>query len=253
MPPSSLRRAVLFFLAAAAVLAAGAPAALVKVDDIVLRADGGFQPQTLPRARYAPIEFQGRIDISAKGGGKPSALQEAVIDFDRDGRLNVAGLSACRSNQLGEEGARGVRETCGGAIVGTGRIEVEVDLNGTLARVGSELTILNGPPEDGHPTAILHTRIPAPIAQTFVIVVPIERRPGPFRYRATLEIPPIAGGLGALTHLEVAIGRRYRAGGQERSYVSARCSDNILETHGRFSFEDGTIIDGVVEKFCRSK
>ncbi len=250
-PP--LRRAVLFFLAAAATLAGSAPAALVKVDDIVLRADGGFQPQTLPRHRYAPIEFQGRIDISAKGGGKPSALRQAVIDFDRDGRLNVAGLPACRSKQLGEEGARGVSETCGGAIVGSGRLEVGVDLNGTRLRVGSELTILNGPPEDGHPTAILHTRIPAPIGRTYVIAVPIERRSGPFRYRATLDIPPLADGRGSITHIDVAIGRRYRVGGQERSYVSARCSDNILETHGRFSFEAGTVVDGQVEKYCHSK
>ena len=68
-----------------------------------------------------------------------------------------------------------------------------------------------------------------------------------------LDIPPIAGGLGALTHIDVKIGRRYRAGGKQRSYVSARCSDNILQTHGRFSFEDGTIIDGLVEKYCHSK
>ena len=55
------------------------------------------------------------------------------------------------------------------------------------------------------------------------------------------------------THVDVEIGRRYRAGGKPRSYASARCSDNILQTHGRFSFEDGTVIDGLVEKYCRSK
>ena len=66
-------------------------------------------------------------------------------------------------------------------------------------------------------------------------------------------MPPLAGGLGALTHLDVKIGRRYRAGGRQRSYVSARCSDNILQTHGTFTFADGTTISGQVEKFCQDK
>jgi hypothetical protein len=253
MSPPSLRRAALLFIVAAAALAGSATAALVEVDDLILRADGGFQPQTLPRHRYAPIEFQGRVDLAAKDGGRPSPLRQAVIDFDRDGRLSVAGLTVCRSKQLGEMSVRGARDACRGAIVGAGSLEAMVELNGGLFRASSALTIFNGPPQDGQPTAIVHARAPAPITETYAIVVPIERRPGPFRYRATLDIPPIAGGLGSLTHVDVAIGRRYRAGGRERSYVSARCSDNILETHGRFSFEDTTVIDGQVEKYCRAK
>jgi hypothetical protein len=248
-----LRRAALFFLVAAAALAGSAPAALVKVDNIVLRADGGFQPQTLPRHRYAPIEFQGRVDISAKGGGKPSPLQQAFIDFDRDGRLSVAGLPVCVAESIAQQSTAQARRSCGGAIVGTGRIEAAISLAGGEVRTHSLLTIFNGPRLNGVPTVVLHARFTAPATETYAIVVPIERRPGPFRYRATLDIPPIAGGLGSLTHIDVAIGRHYRAGGQERSYVSARCSDNILETHGRFSFEDGTVIDGQVEKYCRSK
>ena len=57
-------------------------------------------------------------------------------------------------------------------------------------------------------------------------------------------------GLGAVTHVDVEIGRRFSVGGQRRSYVSAHCSDGILRTHGRFSFADGTIVDGSVEKPC---
>ena len=50
-----------------------------------------------------------------------------------------------------------------------------------------------------------------------------------------------------LTHVDVDVGRRYSFGGRKRSYTSARCSDGILRTHGRFSFSDGTIIDGSVK------
>ena len=66
----------------------------------------------------------------------------------------------------------------------------------------------------------------------------------------SLPLPPIAGGLGSLTHLDASIGKRYRSAGKERSYVSARCSDGILSTRGRFTFADGTVIDGSVEKAC---
>ena len=114
----------------------------------------------------------------------------------------------------------------------------------------SPLTIFNGPRQEGHPTAVLHARTTVPSIQTFVITVPIERRPGEFRYRAIVDIPPIAGGMGSLTHIDATVGRRYRFRGVRRSYVSARCSDNVLRTHGRLTFVDDLVIDGSVDKAC---
>jgi hypothetical protein len=253
MPLPGLRRIGLLALVAVTVLAGTATGALVAVENIVLRADGGFQPQTLPKKRYAPIEFQGYIDLSAKGGGKPSPLRQALIDFDRDGRLSVAGLPTCAPEAVAAASTAEARRVCRGAIVGSGLVEAEVSLEQGDVVTSSELTIFNGPRLGGLPTAVLHARFTVPALETHAIVVPIERRRGGFRYRARLDLPPLAGGSGALTRIEVEIGRRYRAGGRDRSYVSARCSDNILHTHGRFSFEDGTVIDGSVEKFCRSK
>lgn len=255
MPHPRLKRAALLSLLAATALAGTAAAALVEVDNVVLHADGGFKPQSLPRHQFAPIDFNGRLDISAKGGGKPSPLRQALIDFDRDGRLSVAGLPTCAPESIAAAGTVEARAICGGAQVGTGKIEALVSLpSGETVAVSSPLTIFNGPRLAGLPTAVLHARLEAAgLIETFAIPVPIEKRRGGFRYRARLDIPPIAGGAGAITHVEVKIGRRYRAGGTQRSYVSARCSDNILQTHGRFSFEDGTIVDGLVEKFCHSK
>jgi hypothetical protein len=252
MPSGRLSRALALCCALAALLAAhaGADGALVKVNDIVLRADGGFQPRSLPRHRFAPIDFQGYFDIAAKGGGKPVALETAVIDFDRDGRLSSGGLPVCAPERVAEIGPREARETCAGAIVGRGEIEALIELPGTVVPARSALTIFNGPSREGHPTVVLHARTTVPATQTFAIVVPVERRPGEFRYRATLAIPPIADGLGAITRVEARVGRRFSAGGQRRSYVAAHCSDGILRTHGRFSFADGTIVDGSVEKAC---
>jgi len=230
-----------------------AGAALVSAGDVMLRANGGFQPQVLPRNSYAPIDFQGFFDVSRWGGGKPAKLAEAVIDFDRDGRLNVAGLPTCSPTALAGLGVRQGRETCPGAVVGTGRVDAWIDLPGGGALQGSSaLTIFNGPRLEGRPTAVLHARMSAPEVQTFAIVVPIEKRRGGFRYRARLAVPEIAGGRGVITRVEVDVGRRFSSGGVRRSYVSARCSDGIIHTHGRFIFADAdaTIIDGSVEKGC---
>jgi hypothetical protein len=253
MSRAALSRAVALCCTAAVLGAASfAGAALVSVNGISLRANGGFQPQVLPRKDYAPIEFQGFFDVAAWGGGKPVRLDEAVIDFDRDGRLDTTGLPTCSPDKLAGLGVRGGRSACGGAVVGTGRVEAFIEMPGGGSLEGSAaLTIFNGPPLEGQPTAVLHTRMAVPEVQTFAILVPIERRRGGFRYRAKLAIPEIAGGRGVLTRVEVDVGRRF--GGGKRSYVSARCSDGIIHTHGRFTFAEGTVIDGSVEKGCTAR
>lgn len=176
-----------------------------------------------------------------------------MVDFDRDGRLGVAGLPACPPDRIDSLGTRQARQRCRGAIVGRGLVAAVVSLPGGPVRVRSALTVFNGPRQNGRPTALLHARTAVPLPQTYAIVVPILRRRGEFRHRAVLDLPPIAAGLGAITRVEVRIERRYRAGGKRRSYVSARCSDGILRTRGRFSFADGTVVDGAIEKFCRAR
>ena len=245
------RPAIAAFALACLLLAGSAGAAMVKVGDLVLRADGGFEPRTLPRKAFAPIDFQGHADVAAKGGGVPAALEEAVLDFDRDGRLSTRGLPTCPVDRIENATPQEARRTCKGAIVGTGHVAAAIDLPGQAAlHATSPLTLFNGEPQNGDPTVILHARTTVPGIQTFAIVVPVERRPGHYGYRAAIDIPPIAAGFGALTHIDAKIGRRYSFGGRKRSYTSARCSDGILQTRGRFTFSDGTIIDGSVMKPC---
>jgi hypothetical protein len=240
-------------LALLALSAAGANAALVETGETILRADGGFQPRTLPRGHYAPIGFKGFFDIARKGGGRPDALNQVVIDFDRDGRLDPAGLPTCPLEAVVQANTEEARAHCQGAIVGQGQLGAVVVAGSSTYQAQAPLTIFNGVPQEGRPTVILHAQTTSPATQTFAIVVPIERRRGAFRYRATVNVPPIFGGNGSLTHLELEVGRRFRAGGKARSYVSARCSDSVLETRGRFTFASGLLIEGAVAKFCRAK
>jgi hypothetical protein len=230
-------------------------AALIRVDNLVLTADGGFTPRTLPRKAYKPIDFKGWARVKAVDGGIPHALKQVVLDFDHDGRLSARGLPICDPALLEEATPEEARSRCRGAIVGTGHIEALIAGVGGGAPIpaASLLTLFNGPPQEGHPTVILHARTTVPGVQNFVITIPIKRRRGDFRYRATVDVPPIAAGRGAITYADIDIGRRYRFGGKKRSYVSARCHDGILGTHGRFTFatdESDLIVDGSVEKPC---
>lgn len=246
IPPIAIAifTAMLLFVAAAG-------AALVRSGNLILVADGGFTPRQLPRNSFAPIDFKGHANLKAVDGGIPAALQQAVIDFDRDGKLTTAGLATCDPSLLADRTPDEARKVCASAIVGRGRVGalISQEGGGPIA-AASPLTVFNGPRQAGKPTAILHARTTVPVAQTFVIAVPIEKRRGEFRYRAIVDVPPIAAGRGSLTELKVEIGRRYRVAGNRRSYVAARCSDNVLRTRGRFTFADGMIVDGSVDKSC---
>lgn len=254
MPQRRLRAVALAFCACSALVVGGAGAdpALVEVGNLVLRADGNFKPHTLPKRHFAPIDFQGRVEIAAKNGGHPSPLEKAVIDFDRDGRLTPGALPVCPPETIADAAPEQARQLCAGAVVGSGHIRASIALAGGPIQTGSVLTLFNGPRQEGDPALVLHAQTTVPATQTLTIVVPVERRRGRFRYRATLAVPPIAAGLGSLTHLDVKVGRRFTVDGQRRSYVAARCGDGVVQTHGRFTFADGTAIDGSVERFCAS-
>ncbi len=233
------------------VLFAGAAnAALVKVGNLVLTADGGFTPRILPRSSYAPINFEGNANLRATDGTIPPPLQQLVLDFDRDGRLSTAGIPVCQLSQLQEVTPEEARRRCPGAIVGTGRAEAMINVGGQPIPASSPITLFNGPRLAGDPTVILHARTTVPAVQNFAITIPIEKRGGEFRYRATVDLPPIAGGAGSLVHLDASVGKHYRLGGKQRSYVAARCGNGVLRTRGRFTFGNGTIIEGSIEKGC---
>jgi hypothetical protein len=237
-----------------ALLAAGASAAFVRIDNLILSADGGFTPQLLPRKTFAPIDFVGRADLRAVDGSVPPAVQQIVIDFDRDGRLDTTGLPTCNPLRLTDATPLEARNRCAGALVGTGHVQAVIvpEAQGPVL-ASSLLTLFNGPALGGKPTVIFHARTTTPAVQNFVITIPIAQRRGEFRYRVVVDVPPIAGGRGALIHADVEVGRRYRFRHSPRSYVSARCRDNVLRTHGRFTFVDGTIIDGSIDKGCTAR
>jgi len=243
-----------FLLAACAALAVGsAQGATVRVGTLVLHADGGFQPHVLPRRSYAPIHFQGHGEIKTTDGSVPPALRHVKVEFDRDGRLATAGLPTCAPSSIEGTTVKQARRRCASAIVGRGHVGAILDFGSTRIDVRSPLTLFNGPRQGGDIVVVAHAQTTVPVFQSYVVIAPIERRRGTFGYRTSFDIPVIAGGAGALTHIDARIGRRYSFRGTRRSYVSARCSDYILQTQGYFAFDDGNVVYGSVFKPCRMR
>jgi hypothetical protein len=257
MSHRKLRRLLPLFaivLGCAIVAGVASAGAMVETRELRLELNGAFQPRDLPVHSFAPVRFEGSIDVSKPGGGEPPALQQAIVDFDRDGRLDVAGLPTCAPESIASASVEEARSICKGAIVGTGKIAALVALPSGPVPISSPLTLFNGPRLEGHPTVVIHARTTVPTTQTYAFTVPIEKRRGEFRYRAVVNIPPLADGLGAITKMSVNISRRYSADGVKRSYVAARCSDHILRSHGIFTFANGLVIEGVgLEKYCAQR
>jgi hypothetical protein len=235
-------------------IAGMADAAMVRVGRIVLRADGGFTPQSLPRHSYAPISFRGHANVESTDSQPVPALRNFRLEFDKDGRLETKGLPVCQPASLAGTTTQTARQICGKATVGSGTVAASVadpGLQGVVLR--SPLSLFNGPRINGNATVVAHARALVPTPQTYVVLITIERlKKGAFSYRASANVPEFAEGTGSLIHLEAEVGRRYKSGGVKRSYVAAKCSDSIFETRGRFEFGDpeATVIEGSVFKAC---
>lgn len=253
MPRKALIAAI---LALALLIPAGAVYAFeIRGANFIFGVSGGISPDSLPRHAYAPIEFQGQVNIAPRGGSAvPPALERAVLNFDREGRLNTRGLPTCAVNTVAAMTPQEARQACKGSIVGTGRLETAVALPGQGPVLDSSpLTLFNGVPQNGDPTVVLHARITAPVTQTFAVVVPIERLSGSYGYRATIDVPVIANGYGALTYIELKVGRRYRTGGRQLSYISARCFRGLFEARGKFTASDGSRLTVPFFKPCKRR
>jgi hypothetical protein len=68
-----------------------------------------------------------------------------------------------------------------------------------------------------------------------VVILEIRRISGP--YGTVLETVP--GSPEPIHSLTLKLHRSYKAGGQTRSYLSARCPDGSLRVKGRFTYSSG--------------
>lgn len=179
----------------------------------------------------APVSVVLSGKVGTTGGAHPSALREAVLDFDRNITLDARGLPVC--NPPGGRDFRrrlNLRKICRRAIVGTGRADFELAFPELEPiREPSPLTVFNRGVRGGVTTLVAVASLDTPVPAT--IAVPIEithtgrKSKGP---HAVAKLPAIAGGSGSLLDFKLRLGRFFSYRGTRRSLLSARCPTGKL-------------------------
>ena len=107
-------------------------------------------------------------------------------------------------------------------------------------KVGSPITLFNGPKKGNDDTIIAHAHLDYPGPTTFIVPIVIEKiHKGSFGYRVNVKIPKIAGGYGHPIEGTAKVGKKWTYKGKKHSYINARCETGHFVVHGAFSFKGG--------------
>jgi hypothetical protein len=256
-----MRRALVLLAIAALFAFAGAEAGraeLVPAGTVRLHLDGGFLPHALPRDRPAPLSVWVKGRVTTSDGSHPPPLRRLEIALNRHGRLDSRGLPTCSPARLQSTSTSAALDRCRDALVGHGHFHAAFTF-GTTPAIPSDGTILafNGR-QSGHPVLLMHLFGTVPVHATFVLSVKISHsREGDFGTILRTKIPKLAG-LGAITTIDLRIGRRYSFRGERHSYLSASCaappgfhSAYFPFLRGGFSFEGHSTVRATLLRGCQ--
>jgi hypothetical protein len=191
--------------------------------DVVISFNGRISPRNLPRHRPAPVSLQLSGGVRGTRGTAPPQLQRIEFAFGARGGLDTTGLPTCSRARLRNATQRQALGLCRNALVGRGVITTEIPLDPgkpLIARAG--ILAFNGR-SHGRPAVWVHAYSASPPV-SFVLPFYLRRlHTGAY---GVLMRSPVRRALGRwprLRSFSVIFGRRYRAAGQRRSYLSARC------------------------------
>jgi hypothetical protein len=231
---------------------ATASALVLEAGDLVVDAEGGFAPTSLPKHEDAPIKLYGRGKASTKSGELPPIVETLEIEFDRHGHVETNGLEVCTAGKLQSTTVPAARRACPNAIVGKGRGSAIVAFpEQKPIPISSPITLFNGPKKHGDDTIIAHAFTTVPVPTTFIVPVVIEKiNHGVYGYRTKARIPKIAGGAGHPISGNLTVDRKWTFKGHKYSYVNARCETGHLQAKVKVKFKDGTFLTGTFIKRC---
>lgn len=225
----------------------------LRVGKIIIIADGGFTPTTLPKRENAPIKLHGFAKFKTTDGSRPSPLRTLTIEFDKHGAVETRGLQKCTMQKLIATTTPRARKQCPDAIVGAGFGTAVVELpEQRPIEASSALTLFNGPIKHGNPTVLGHAHLDYPAPTTYTILIEIEKiNKGRYGFRTVAEFPRIANDYGSPTYGRLKIGREWTYKGKKLSYVNAHCADGRLQARGSVTFKDGSFAHGTFFRPCK--
>lgn len=237
-------------------LAAVARAETIQSGDVRVAFDADFAPKALPRERPAPItvDFEGRI--STTDGSQPPALGQLRIELNSAGELETRGLPKCPTSALQATSSDLALARCRPALVGKGTFVAQLPVERNLL-VGGRALVFNGT-VDRRPGMLIHIYVSDPVRLTLVIPIRVTHQEGRFGTLLTTTVPKLAGGSASIVQMKLKIGRRFTAGGERRSYLSAACAAPegfpgavFPFARSSFSFSDGRTMHTVLSRSCQ--
>jgi hypothetical protein len=248
---------VALLLLASGVLAAVAVAGVVQSGNVRLTFQARFAPTALPRERPAPISVEVDGQISTTDGSQPPPLQRLRLEVSSSGKIDTVGLPACRAAEIQSTSSELAQQRCGPAQIGHGKFQAQLQFSGRPILVDGRALVFNGI-VGGRAGMFIHIYISQPVKVTLVIPLKISRGTGRFGTVLTTRIPKLAGGFGAITELQLRIGRRYSYRGERHSYLSAACTApkgfpgaTFTFARGVFSFEGGQTMNAFISRSCQ--
>jgi hypothetical protein len=231
-----MRRKLMPALALAAMLSMGVAAVASAVSfkvgagNLVATFGGSTSPKALPKSTYVPVTTNIFGKIEAKDGTHPPALREAVVDIDRDVKVNVKGFPACKAGKLEAQDTKAAKKVCGSAILGEGTADVEIAFpEQKPIKVHSPLLVFNGGEKSGKITLLIHTFITVPAPTAIVTTVTVTRKGSGLH--SVAKIPVIAGGSGSALDFSFKLGKTYSYKGKKVGYFEAKCPDGVFKVN----------------------
>lgn len=255
MRRKALPKAIVAVALLGLVCCATAYALRAEIGPVVVSATVDVRPRVFPARGAASIRLTTVTRVWTKDGSTPPSLGRLRFLFDRNGSIRTRGVPVCTTARLEGTTAAVARRRCAGALVGTGVVRARVELPGQApTRVGSPLSLFNGPRRSGRPTLIAHAHESLPDRETHLIPIEVEPvKRGRYGYRVEVELPEIADGFGVATLAKATLGRTYERGGRSFGYLSARCAGGRLQVYGTASFRNGDFFPATLASTCRRR
>lgn len=229
-----MRRNLMLALAVAGVLSLGVAAVAsavsttLRAGNLIVTFGGSTSPKKLPKNEYVPVKTNIFGKIKTSDGTHPSAFREAVVDIDKDVKLNVKGFPACKAGQLEARDTKAAMKVCGNTVLGKGNAHVEIAFpEQKPINVPSPLTVFNGGEKGGKITLLIHIFITVPAPTAVVTTVTISRKGTGIHSIA--KIPVVAGGSGSGLDFNFTLGKTYSYKGKKVGYFEAKCPDGVFK------------------------
>jgi hypothetical protein len=246
-----MRKKLLVALALSAVLALGvatvanAVTITLKAGNLVNTFSGDVSPKAMPKNKYIPVSTIVSGKIATSDGTHPSALREAVVDIDKDVKINVRGYPVCKAGQLEARDTKAALKVCGNTVLGNGSAHAEIAFaEQKPITVASPLTIFNGGEKGGKVKLLIHTFITVPVPAAIVTDVTIQRKGTGIHSIA--KVPVIAGGSGSAIDFKFKVGKTFSYKGKKVGYGEAKCPDGKFKVSAKkVLFKNEAQIPGV--------